>query len=707
MFHGGVTRSLARRRRGSLAAVLAILVCGLALALASTALGATAIQTENAQAGTANWRLQDAPYPTSAQSYAGLVTSIDGYTVEQSVAPGGTVQLHVAVATPDLRYRIRVYRLGWYGGTGARRKACLPSPDCFEDRAGVVQPATPPVMDPVTGEVRADWPVTDTIAVGSDWVSGYYVAMLELTTGPAAGTARWVPFVVTAPGSRSAAMVQVPSTTWLAYNGWGGKSTYDNKSANGIHANKVSFARPYWAAEYHLFDYEYPLVRYLERQGFDLSYATDVDVHRAPSQLRNHKLIVVAGHDEYWSKEMRDGFDAARDAGVNLANMGANNGYWQVRFENDEQTMVSYKTTADPFPDANRKTLRFRDLPSARPECRLWGVQYELSDAFDGVKRDYTVVDGTNPWFTGTGLTSGSVVPGVVGYEWDLLTPGCQTPPLTQLFHWSDQNGLGKPDADAVMYTAPSGARVFSSGSIQFSWGLDGQRNGWTSSDDPRLRAFMTNVISDLTGGPAPPPPANVAPSAAFAVAPAAPQAAQTVTFTDTSTDSDGTIAARAWDLDDDGSFDDGAGATAARAFPAAGTYRVRLRVTDDDGATAIATRQVVLSAATTPTTPTTPTPPAPPAPGPTLEPPPLPAGVTPPAPVPPGSLAAQTGPQAACVRYSALVSAGAKSIRTKRAKVRAAKTRAAHNAWARRLKADLNRQKVLTAQRARACAQR
>ncbi len=698
--------SAIRRSRRGPAAVLTLLACGLVMALASTASAATAIQTENALPGTPGWRLPDAPYPSSAQSYAGLVTSIDGYTVEQSVAPGGTVELHVAVATPGLTYRIKVYRLGWYGGAGARGKACVPV-DCASSRTGVVQPATPPAMDPATGEVEADWPVTDTIAVGDDWVSGYYVAMLELTNGPDAGRARWVPFVVRAPGSRSAALVQVPVTTWLAYNGWGGKSVYDNKSVDGVHATKVSFARPYWAAEFHLFDYEYPLVRFLEREGYDLSYATDVNVHRAPSQLRNHKLVMISGHDEYWTKEMRDGFDAARDAGVNLANMGANNAYWQVRLENDARTMVSYKTSADPFPDATRTTVRFRDLATPRPECRLFGVQYDYSDALDGVTRDYGVVDETlsHAWFAGTGFTPGSSIPKGVGYEWDMIIPGCQVPPLTRLFHWSDVPG-GKPDADAVTYTAPSGARVFSGGSMQLSWGLDGARNGWTSSDDPRLKAFMRNAITDLTAGPAPPPPANVAPTAAFTFAPTAPVAGATVTFTDTSSDPDGTIAARAWDLDDDGAFDDATGSVATRSFAAAGTHRVRLRATDDDGATAIATRQVVVSAPTPPGQPPV-TPPSPAPPASSVEPPPPAPGTPVPSMLPPGSPAGTAGPNAACARYGTLLVAAAKRVRTDRARVKATRTRSAHNAAARRLKTSLTRHAVLKAQRTKACTTR
>ncbi len=70
------------------------------------------------------------------------------------------------------------------------------------------------------------------------------------------------------------------------------------------------------------------------------------------------------------------------------------------------------------------------------------------------------------------------------------------------------------------------------------------------------------------------------------------------MTFTDGSTDGDGTIAARAWDLDNDGQYDDATGATATRSFPTAGTFTVGLQVTDDDGAPATTSRQVTVATA-------------------------------------------------------------------------------------------------------------
>ncbi len=582
----------------ALGAALVALLC-----LPALGMGATAIQIENALPGNAGWRYSDAPAGSTAQQYAGTVTSIQGYTAEQSVAPGGEVDLHVATVA-GLRYRVEVYRLGWYGGAGARRMLCLPS--CTGDRAGVVQPASPPPA-PSTGLVRSGWSVTDTIPVGTDWVSGYYLAQLVLTSGSNAGTARWVPFIVRAPaGSTSTVLVQVPVNTWLAYNGWGGKSLYDNKSTNGVRGNHVSFERPYWSGQYHLLDHEYQLVRYLEREGFDATYATDVDLHRNPGQVTSHRLLMLAGHGEYWTRTMRDTAELARDSGVNIASMGANTAYWQVRYEDGEHTMVGYKSmSADPVTDPGEKTVTFRDL--GRPECELLGVQYDNSWSVDSVVRNFSVVSASasNPWFQGTGYTAGATTTGeTVGYEWDFITPGCNHPPLTALFHWDDGSG-GFPPADAVSYTAPSGARVFSSGSMQFAWGLDGWRDGFTAAADTRLMTFMRNVITDLTAGEPPPPPPNQPPNAAFSVTPTAPLVNQSVTFADTSTDGDGTIAARAWDLDDDGSFDDGTGASAQRTFTAAGTYTVRLRVTDDDGAPTVASRDVVVA--------TSPPPPPPP----------------------------------------------------------------------------------------------
>jgi hypothetical protein len=94
-----------------------------------------------------------------------------------------------------------IYRLGWYGGYGARLMACLPS--CTSSEIGAPRPISSP--DPTTGHLNANWPVTDTYTVSSSAVSGYYIAKLLLTSGALNGKSANVPFIVKAPRGQSSA----------------------------------------------------------------------------------------------------------------------------------------------------------------------------------------------------------------------------------------------------------------------------------------------------------------------------------------------------------------------------------------------------------------------------------------------------------------------------------------------------------------------
>jgi len=457
------------------------------------------IVLENALPGTRAWiTTPSAPRGT-----------IEGYA-EPSLLPRSTTHFHVSVS-PSARYRIRVYRIGWYGGAGARLLACLPS--CTRSEIGSPRPTPPPDAN---GEVRAGWPVTDVLRIPAGWVSGYYLAQFVLTSGPHKGQAARTPFVVRPPRDRSSRiLVQVPANTWQAYNGWGGKSLYNFSSTNGRPANRVSFARPYavgLAGAQEFSGWEIPLLRFLEREGYDVSYQTDIDTSFDPGSLLQHRLVMTAGHGEYWTKEMRDAFDAARDSGTNLAFMGANTGYWQVRYEHGGETMVGYKSVYDPNPDPYLKTAMFRELIPPRYECELLGIQHQ-GVGLKWPPGDYTVQSATlgDPWMRHTGFRRGSIVRGIVSSESDTI-PGSQTAQsscghaLTVFFHrerGDDKDG----NADAVRYLASSGARVFSSGSHQFSWGLadSGPIPGETPGlEDARLQAFMRNALTDLQR-PAPP----------------------------------------------------------------------------------------------------------------------------------------------------------------------------------------------------------
>ena len=478
--------SAARLRLGLAAALLVLVAVG-AGTNAATKATANPIQRENALPGSPDWRL---PRATPG--------AIEGYASQISVRPGDRLDVHVSTAA---RYRVSVYRIGWYGGAGARLVAC--SPACGSDEQGTAQPVPP--FDPSTGYLNAGWPVTDRFAVAPSWTSGYYLAELVLTSGADVGKGSWVPFVVRAAASQASnALVQAPVNTWEAYNGWGGRSLYSNFT--GIGDNHVSFERPFDERTMKTADgpatdnanlpqvSEFPLVRFLERSGYDVSYQTDVDTDAEPASLLRHRLVIVNGHDEYWTKGIRDAFERARDLGTNLAFLGANIGFWQMRYEDSRRTIVEYRNAGpDPNPDPALKTVMFRELQPPRPECRLLGVQgiVEPGNQSIGVR-----ALAPNPaalgdaWFSRAGFTASTVLPDLVGYEWDLVTPGCQTPPLVDLFHVS-----GTPNYDGVRYKASSGARVFSAGTLRFGWGLDDT----SAHVSPALQQFMRNAMDDLT----------------------------------------------------------------------------------------------------------------------------------------------------------------------------------------------------------------
>jgi len=407
-------------------------------------------------------------------------------------------------APTGLRYRLDLYRIGWYGGPGGRLLACLPS--CSSTSEATQYPTPSPDGN---GTVRAGWPVTNTLAVPAAWVTGYYLARIVLSDGSPPGA---IPFVVREPATAaapSAFLVQVPVDTWQAYNAWGGKSLYDFNSG-GFRANRVSFDRPYlWIGPgaQVMTSWELSLVRFLERDGYDVSYVTDVDVDRDPAVLTRHRVAITAGHGEYWSKGIRDAYDTARSLGTNMLFMGANTGYWQVRFENDRRTMVGYKDQPDPEPNPALRTTQFRQF--GRPECALLGVQH-YEGSYNWPRADFV----TDPypvgsqWFRNTGLAAGSVISQVVSREHDVIPPGTSCGlPLEVLFHYDAVNDpLEK--AQSVRYTFPgSGARVFSSGSLEFAWALDYYRpggDGAATQVNAGVQQFVRNVLANALR-PAPP----------------------------------------------------------------------------------------------------------------------------------------------------------------------------------------------------------
>ena len=542
------------------------------------------VVVENQRSGSTGWY--------KAFSNQSQLGEIEGYASVTSVQPGGSVSFHVSTA-PTAEFRIEVYRIGHYGGDGARLMNRLPSSGTF---VGTAQPVPPP--DPLTGIVALDWPAITTMDIPSDWVSGYYFALFEIVAGPAAGKNSVYPFVVTAPPSRpKVALVHAAATTWQAYNDWprpsrDGKSLYDYNSPGG-RAHKVSFRRPYnVAGNQNIFDWEVPFAQWLEQHGYDVAYATDVDTHRDPSLLGRYRVVLVNGHDEYWSSTIRDGFDAARDSGVHLGFFGANIAYWQIRLEDAEQTIVCYKSKGlDPVGDSRQKTVRFQDLDVPRPEAALIGVQFMWG--MPNGYRDYTVEGPSlaDPWFADTGFVTGDSIPGVVGYEYDTRAPTSPSP-LTVFFSYPGSPAEELPAGHSTRYVHSSGAIVFAAGTMQ--WPIK-------MRSDARVSTFTRNALDAMFAGIVSAPNAEPVVSVVSPVDGAVVSVGEVVPLTAQASDADGTVASVEFLVD-------GAAVGTATAAPwtttwtptVAGVASITARATDNTGAVVSSPVVSVTVAATT-----------------------------------------------------------------------------------------------------------
>lgn len=447
--------------------------------------GANPVQRENSLPGTPGWEI-----PADAGTF------IRGYASETSIAPGQSFHLHVA-APPGARYRVLVYRLGWYGGVGGRLIMCVPG--CGSSRAAIAQPP-PAAPDPATGLFRVPWRVTDQLEVPAGAVSGYYEAELQIVGGAHAGAVGSVPLIVrpSPAAPASAVLVQVPVNTWEAYNPWGGKSLY--QFGTGRHAVEVSFDRPY---DQRMFDnmvtnLELPWVRFLERNGIDVSYQTDVDTDTAPGSLLGHRLVFAIGHDEYWTQGMRDAFNRALASSTNLM-FGSDSADWRMRYADGGRTIAEWR---DPAVDPARNRSLDNGFFAAfgEPECQLMGVEHQWAAqrGLTAPPTAYTVTGpGSDPWLAAAGLAPGDVIQGVVGYEWDSLIPGCfkgqVVPLMTALLPGSD--GV-RHTVNMVRATAPSGGRVFAMGTMELAWALDGLDGHFA---DPQVTAFVKAALRDLT----------------------------------------------------------------------------------------------------------------------------------------------------------------------------------------------------------------
>jgi hypothetical protein len=270
----------------------------------------------------------------------------------------------------------------------------------------------------------------------------------------------------------------------------------------------VSFDRPYALGDGagDFLALEYPLVSLAESLGLDVSYMTDIDHHEHPEALLNHRAVFSMGHDEYYSLTMRDALKSARDRGVNLAFLGANAIYRHIRFSPSpvglDRHEINYRRASeDPLSgtDDVDVTVDWRDPPNNNPESELIGNYYQCNP----VKADMVVVNPTNWLFAGTGVAAGQRLPDVVGSEYDRYDPSVPGPPNVEILTHSPLTCQGLPDhADATYYSAPSGAGVFASGTINFVGHIDVNCQPGNCAGRV-LGRVMENLLAAFGRGPA------------------------------------------------------------------------------------------------------------------------------------------------------------------------------------------------------------
>ncbi|RAN76514.1 hypothetical protein B5P43_23235 [Bacillus sp. SRB_336] len=584
----------------------------------------SAIACENSKPGS----------PQSEWSVTGAGDStIQGYGTAMSVNVGETEQFKVS--TPAKAYTINIYRLGYYQGLGARKVA-----------ANILPTATLPQSQPACQQFSAtglvdcgNWAVSASWAVPSTAVSGLYLARLVRTD---TGGASVIPFVVRNDASTSDIVIQTSDETWQAYNTYGGNSLYQctvscppgNPEAYKS-AFKVSYNRPFHSADDDnghswFMSAELPMIRFMEANGYDVSYISGLDTGTRGALLLNHKTFLSVGHDEYWSGQQRTNVEYARDHGVNLAFFSGNEVFWRTRWESSQsgptsanRTLVAYKDTHFNAPtDPVEWTGTWVDprfgtaTGGGNPQNALTGQLFLVNSGTTDIDVPATYAK-MRLWrntavahLTGSQLLTLGEGLGVLGYEWDvdaddgfrpagLIDLSSTTYTAPEVFtDYGTNVAPATTTHNLTLYKAASGALVFGAGTVQWSWGLDNfTTHGQT---DLNMQQATVNLFSDMHVQPATPmagivvspastdttPPVSIVSTPATGTSVAD---GSTVTVTGTAADSGGGVVAGVEVSTDGGaSWHPASGTTswtytwaAAHGYP--GTT-IMSRATDDSG---------------------------------------------------------------------------------------------------------------------------
>jgi len=457
-------------------------------------------------------------------------TDIQGYPTNISVNVGQTENFKID--TNARNYTITIYRMGYYGGDGARQIATVtPSATLPQTQPPCITDQTTYLYDCGNWNVSASW------AVPTNAVSGVYMAHLTRTDN---GDESQIVFIVRNDASHSDIVYQTSDPTWQAYNTYGGSSFYTGGGNNG-RAYQVSYNRPVLTRDIgggqdYFFSNEFPLVQYLEQNGYDVSYIAGVDTDRSGGLLLNHKVFMSVGHDEYWSAAQRANVLAARNAGVNLQFLSGNEMYWHTRYapsadasHTPYRTLISYKESwanakIDPTAEWTGTYRDPRFAPKAQgagvPENALTGTIF-MSNLTD-LPVTVNAQQGKTRLWRNTSLAnlapgaSAQLAPHTVGYESDEDQDNGSRPPglvdlstttgtvPQEMQDFGLTVGSDTTTHHVTLYRAASGALVFSAGSVQWTWGLNANHDSPYApvAADLRMQQAQANLLADMGAQP-------------------------------------------------------------------------------------------------------------------------------------------------------------------------------------------------------------
>lgn len=482
-----------------------------ALAPLTEALGAPPqrdlIRTENEKPGTTDWLLTTTRVDPRTRYRCPW---IEGYCSHTSIRAGETLTFLVSTNPPS-PFMLDIYRMGYYQGKGGRHMLRLGG------LAGTVQP------DPEVGGERlreCRWAPAVKLAVPRDWPSGVYLGKL---TAERDGLQSYVIFIVR-DDRPCDFLVQCSDTTWSAYNRWPDQwSLYDDGKKQwywgpGV---RVSWDRPY--GKYcQIFDaplsqgsgefllWEFPLAFWLEKEGYDVSYISNIDTHADGKGLLRARAWLSVGHDEYWSLAMFENVQAARDAGVSLGFFSANTCSGVLA--------ITPSGTGTPHRVISRigqfGPIQEEAVRAGFPELKALRHNGPNEATLLGARTTFPVVGGADwicvrekHWaFAGTGMKDGDRIPGLVGWEWHgdpADIPGLEVLARGQLVSRNAQGTY-----TATLYPGPKGNLVFNAATIWWADGLSAPPGYLHPSaygvrprgPDPRVQRITANLLERFRG---------------------------------------------------------------------------------------------------------------------------------------------------------------------------------------------------------------